>query len=470
MHSIPLPSPAPRAILRCASALRCIALRSPIHRVLASRSHDSSTGVLAGTATRQALRAGLVLHALLVGVLAAQTPPPDAPRGVARHDSAAATVTPACQSLHPLAHGSPVVPASAVAGAASFVDPSAHVVAPHRIAVGCRSFVAPFVLLDASAGRITIGHESDLQDNVTVRGRGVAIGDRVIVAHGATVVGPAWLGASQGAPAFVGFNAYIDRATVEPDAFVGHLARVGPGVVIHSGVKVLTGKYVRTQAEADDSTLGKVVALTDADREFMRGVLHVNTTLAAGYAALFHVSPTAVHGAGRDPGHSDFNHDADLPRFAGLAESHPEHDRVRIIGAVSLGDGYRAFLARSGRNVAIRADEGEHVSLGRGARLRDRVTLHALEHTDLEIGVRDDFGVHVVVHGGTDDAVEPRAITRVGNDVRVKDWAVVFRSKVGDGCTIGRKAYVDGSHLRPGTVVPDRAILVKDRIVGYVEW
>ena len=47
---------------------------------------------------------------------------------------------------------------------------------------------------------------------------------------------------------------------------------------------------------------------------------------------------------------------------------------------------------------------------------------------------------------------------------------MVFRSKIGAGVVIGTRAYIDGSHLAPGTVVPDRAIMIKDKIVGYVEW
>lgn len=353
---------------------------------------------------------------------------------------------------------------------ASFIDPTARIVSPARVTIGCRSYVAPFVALDASKGTIAIGSETDIQDNAEIGGGRVSLGDRVIIAHGATIVGPARLGARGGRAAFVGFNAYIDAATVEPDAFVGHLARIAPGVVIRAGTKVLPGKFIRTQGEADDASLGKVTVVTDADREFMAGVLHVNTAFAAGYTELFRAAPAQVRGAGRDPGHSDFNHDADLPTFAGRSESHPELNRVRIIGGVAFDDAYAVIRGKIGRDVAIRADEGEHFHIGVIGRLGDRVTFHALEHSDLEIGAHDDIGFHVVVHGGPDDAATPHEVTQLGDDVTVKEWAVVFRSKVGKGCVIGAHAYVDGSHLAPGTVVPDRAIMIKDRIVGHVEW
>ena len=116
--------------------------------------------------------------------------------------------------------------------------------------------MAPFVSLDASRGTISIGDETDIQDNAAISGGRVVLGDRVIIAHGATIRGPGRIGARGGKAAFIGFNAYIDAATVEPDAFVGHLARIAPGVVIHAGTKVLPGKFVRTQGEADSAALG----------------------------------------------------------------------------------------------------------------------------------------------------------------------------------------------------------------------
>ncbi len=406
------------------------------------------------------------------GKPAAHAAPTTPAKGEGHGDAhgAAPAASSSCRSLASVTTGRPVVPETAGPGFASFIDPTARVESPERVMIGCRSYIAPFVSLDGSQGPIAIGDETDLQDNVVISGKLVMLGDRVIVAHGATIVGPATVGASKGKPAFIGFNAYIDGAMIEPDAFIGHLARIAPGVVIHGGTKVLPGKFIKSQEEADRAELGKVTKVTDADRQFMAGVLHVNTAFAAGYTDLFHDSPNQVKGVGRDPGHSDFNHDADLPTFGGKPESHPDADRFRIIGAVKLDDAYDVLLPKIGRNVAIRADEGEHFHFGVVARLQDRVTFHALEHTDLDVGQRDDFGYHVVVHGGPDDGAEPHEIMQVGDDVTVKDWAVLFRSKVGNGVVIGVRAYVDGCHLAPGTVVPDRAIMIKDKIVGYVEW
>jgi carbonic anhydrase/acetyltransferase-like protein (isoleucine patch superfamily) len=338
-----------------------------------------------------------------------------------------------------------------------------------RVMIGCRSFVAPFASLDGTLGPIAIGDDSNIQDNVVLTGKLVMIGDHVSIAHGATIIGPSTVGAPKGLPAFVGFNSVVDGATVEPDAMVTHLVKVSPGIVIHAGTKVLPGKWIKTQAEADDESLGKVTKVTDADREFMHGVLHVNGSFAAGYSELAQISPSQLTGAGRDPGHSDFNHDADLPTFAGHAEAYPEIT-ARIVGGVRMDDPIASLMAKLGRDVSIRADEGEHFHFGIVGRLQDRVTFHALEHSDIDIGNGDQFGFHVVVHGGPDDASLPHEVTQVADNVTVKDWSVVFRSKIGAGVTIGVRSYVDGCHLAPGTVVPDRTIMIRDKVVGTVEW
>ena len=185
---------------------------------------------------------------------------PVAAKGGGHGDAhAAAAASSSCNSLHAVTRGVPVVPETAGPGFASFIDPTARVESPERVMIGCRSYIAPFVSLDGSQGPIAIGDETDLQDNVVISGKLVMLGDRVIVAHGATIVGPATVGASKGKPAFIGFNAYIDGAMIEPDAFIGHLARIAPGIVIHAGTKVLPGKFIKTQDEADRPELGIII-------------------------------------------------------------------------------------------------------------------------------------------------------------------------------------------------------------------
>jgi carbonic anhydrase/acetyltransferase-like protein (isoleucine patch superfamily) len=379
----------------------------------------------------------------------------------------AAPLMPACDGYTPLSAGAALA-ARAGTALASFVDPTVQRVQPERVRIGCRVYIAPFVTIDPHGSRMTVGHASNLQDNVSLTGA-IVIGDGVSIAHGATIRGPARVGATDGRPAFVGFNSLIDGATVEADAMVTHLAKVSAGIIIHAGWKVLPGKWIRTQAEADDPALGKVVAMTEADRDFMRGVLHVNNALAAGYAALARRTPTTLRGAGKDPGHSDFNTVADQPAFLGKAVPHPSM-HVRVIGGVQVGETWRALDARAGRVVSIRADEGEHFAFGPTCVFGDRVTFHALEHSGLEIGTGVHFGEHVVVHGGPDGLVTPKDVTRIGNETRIGPWAVVFRSTVGARVQIGERSYIDGSHIPDGTVIPPGTIMIGDQLRGVVEW
>jgi carbonic anhydrase/acetyltransferase-like protein (isoleucine patch superfamily) len=416
----------------------------------------------------------VVVTLLVPTVLGAQGPhpvvhPPAKPIEAAAHHGQEATAASSCGPLAHLSDRGAVFPETAGPGFASYVDPTVRREHAERVMIGCRSFIAPFASLDGTLGPIAVGDDTNIQDNVSITGTLVIIGDHVSIAHGATIIGPATIGAPKGKPAFVGFNSLIDGATVEPDAMVTHLVKVSPGIVIHAGTKVLPGKWVRTQQEADDESLGKVTKVTDADRAFMAGVLHVNGSFAAGYADLAHTSPSQLLGAGRDPGHSDFNHDADMPTFAGLADAHPEL-AFRVIGAVRMDDAIAALVGKTGRYVSIRADEGEHFHFGIVGRLQDRVTFHALEHSDLDIGNGDQFGYHVVVHGGSDAGSLPHEVTRLDDNVVVKDWSVVFRSKVGANVTIGTRSYIDGCHLVAGTVVPDRTIMINDKVVGVVEW
>lgn len=375
---------------------------------------------------------------------------------------------PACATVSALTARGAIYPVSAKAAVASFVDRTVQRTQPERVRIGCRSYVAPFVSLDPKGESLTIGTASNLQDNVTVSGR-VQIGDRVSIAHGATIVGPATIGAPDGLPAFVGFNSVIDGATVEPDAMITHLVKVSPGIVIRAGTKVLPGKWIKTQDEADNEALGKVVKVSDADREFMHGVLHVNNALAAGYAALTRESPSEVKGSGRDPGHSDFNHDSDEPSFAGRARVHPTM-HLRVIGGVTVAEGWRDLDRAMGSAVSLRADEGEHFRFGRDNHFADHVTFHALEHSNIEVGNGVMIGFHAVVHGGPDDLSDAKDLLQIGDRTMIGAHAVLFRSKVGAGVQIGEQAYVDGCHLAPGTVVPARTVMVKDKVIGVVEW
>ncbi len=90
---------------------------------------------------------------------------------------------------------------------AAFLDPTARVRKPSRVKLGEHVYVAPFAHIDARGGRVHVGPESNVQDNVKVIGgprsssrrtkaldrlsltpsSGVRTGERVILAHGSSV-------------------------------------------------------------------------------------------------------------------------------------------------------------------------------------------------------------------------------------------------------------------------------------------
>ncbi|MBI3966647.1 MAG: hypothetical protein HY329_13515 [Chloroflexi bacterium] len=355
----------------------------------------------------------------------------------------------------------------------SFVDPTARSDSWNNVRLGHLVYVGPFANLGTGGGlqQIQIGDESNVQDNVDLDATNgsISLGDEVILAHGATVTGPASIGIAgfcpdgkSRCPSFVSFNAVVDGAMVEKDAMVGALAYVMPGVRVPSGWKIDPGVSVAN----DNEVMLKGSPVTGADREFMNGVIHVNVDFARGYSVMAGQDPNSVRGIGRDPGNSSFNARSEYPMLAG-AEARDPSFRNRIIGGVKLADTRDRLNSVMGSQVAVRADEGEDWQIGTIASMSDRTTLHALEHSHLSLGNNGRYGFHSVVHGG---ATPWKDTTITMDNVTVGAWSVLFRSRVGADSVIGFKSVVQQSDLPAGTIVPDRVIVVNNQIIGYVEW
>ena len=165
----------------------------------------------------------------------------------------------------------PVLPYGTASKLAAYIDPTAHIINGYAVIVSSPSFIAPYSTLNAHGGIIKIGSGTDILDNATIVANPlhphtapapqVLIGDQVLVGYGAQILGPSTIGA-YGASAKateIGPGALIDQATIKPGAIVSALARVGPGVTVPTGYRVLPGKNVTTNAEASDPALGMVV-------------------------------------------------------------------------------------------------------------------------------------------------------------------------------------------------------------------
>lgn len=426
-------------------------------------------------------------------------------------------------SFSPTQRNRPVLPATASLEKATFIDPTVTITGANSILLGPQIYIGPFARLladdrkdkDRSTGtpvtavslqgnghdediQIRIGKETNLQDNVTVVAdanrsgadrakvaalgiEGVEIGERVILAHGSTVKGPAQIGIEgtnipvdpdDDQEVFLSFGCEIDGAILEKNTGVSALARVGPGVRLRSGYIVLPGKNVTTQAEADDPGLGKVRLLVEADILFNEGVLEVNIAFAREYSRLFRENPSNVRGINFDPGNTGFNPNRDLPKLAGRPTQIPGY-RNRIIGEVSIANSFPDLQHVLGEGISIRADEGEPFVIGRIARMDDNVIFHALEQTPIQAGDNIRYGERSIVHGGGrrplagggDD--EP---TILEDNVQLKSQAVVFRSLIGRGASVGRKSAVVNTDVAPNTVIPDRVVYVNNALFGPVEW
>jgi carbonic anhydrase/acetyltransferase-like protein (isoleucine patch superfamily) len=415
---------------------------------------------------------------------------------------------------HPFVHpigfsaarpNTPVAPYGASHTLASFIDPSVGIVHGEHVIVGYKDFIGPYAKIDASTGIIKIGDGSSILDNATIVSNptgaanpttSVLIGSAVLIGFGATVTGPSSIGAfgDDAAPAEVGNNATINGATIEQGAIVGALAYVGPGVTIPTGVRVLPGASITTQADLSDPT--KVTAVTTADFNRLSGLLKNNQALAGGYIQLYQgnsatgASPgvtisgvfngnlAAVRGVSSEPGSANgpaFEPSSAVsPAFIGprgglIATQLPNYFTTRITGQVVALVRAFPFGHRLGLQNAIRADQGQPIFFTGYIFTGNSVTINAPLTTTtankgnaLAFGQNVHIGTHAVVLGSA-------AGNTIGTNVTIGSGAVVDSSNVGDGAIIGNRAYVSGSTVAPGTTIPDGEILINNKVVGFVQ-
>lgn len=436
-----------------------------------------------------------------------------------------ATPVDAC---NPTSGNRPVCPGGAAPETASFIDPTVTINDPGRVTLGEKVFIAPFAELlksgegddDNGGGSIRIDEASNVQDNVTIIApageddddngaaqASVHIGQRVILAHGATVKGKAQIGVqgtqvifsgstrvdNNNSETFLSFGTEVDRATIEKNTVLSALSRVGLGVRLPSGFVVLPGKNLTNQADATrtDQPDSKVRRLTEADVEFAEIVIEANEKFAKGYSELAQQNINQVKGISVDPDTPDLSPGKQTPAFnsTGPGTGTPTTDpnfRNRIIGQIFL-ENSKASLTTSvmGNRVSLRGDEGKDIKVGLIGRMNDNVIFHALEKNEafeednLTIGDNVTYGNGAIVHGGlavvpgTNDEELPA--TKIGNNVTLEQNSVVFRSTIEDGFKIGAKSLIFNSDvtsaLRPDKTIPPKSIFANNVLtLNAVEW
>ena len=323
------------------------------------------------------------------------------------------------------------------------------------VLIGQHDFVASNSIMRAAPGnRVTLGNESNVQDNVSVRAlnRSVTIGDRTSLTHHATV-----LDSDIGNFVFVGYNAEIRNSEVGDGAFIYHGAVVD-GVKIPEKSFVGPGVVVSDQQKADalpktdQVDLGKYYnrkEQLDTNREFAKA--YIDLYRQKGYDAIVEVGPNPK---------TPWNPEEKEPQIGKNVEL---QDFVRVTGDVQIGDN-----SSIGSRSAIRADEGDPISIGPGATIDDRVTVHATRGSAVRIGTflvaNDDSVLHGPLQMGDRDTVGENAVVfraRLGDNVQVGEGAIIAGPVVGGGGT--------SLEIPDGTLVPAGAVITSQKDVQALE-
>jgi carbon dioxide concentrating mechanism protein CcmM len=315
--------------------------------------------------------------------------------------------------------------------------------------IGQKDFIASNSVVRAAPGNeVELGDESNVQDNVTVRAYqdSVAVGDRTSLTHHAVVED-----SEVGEFVFVGYNAEIRDSEVGDGSFIYHGARV-EGVEIPEKSFVGPGVVVDDQKTADalpktnEVDLGKYYdrkEQIDTNREFAKA--YIDLYEKEGYDAVVEVGPNPKTSWNPRVVEPEIGKNVELQAFS------------RVTGDVEIGDN-----SSIGRRTALRADEGDPISVGPGAAIDDRVTMHAVRDSKVEIGKFLVASDDSVLHGPLE----------MGKRDFVGENAVVFRAKVGDDVQIGEGAIIAGPagegsllEIPDGTLVPAGAVVTSEKDV-----
>ena len=403
----------------------------------------------------------------------------------------------AYSAVHP---NLPVMPFATPSKKATYIDPTVSVENGISVVIGYQNFIGPYANLNGGGGAIKIGNTSSILDNSTIVANPgfrhqkpqVLIGDQVVIGFGARVEGPSVIGAfgSASLPTSIGANALVDGAVIEPGAIVSPRARVGPGVTVPAGFKVNPGANVTNNKEASDPALGMVVKVTSTDISTIKSTISENESLAAGYVTLYQgnsasgaspgASPSitginngilsAILGANLEPGPTSASFEPAKvgPEFVtprqGLVGVQLANFRSRLTGRVIINMKALSAARHLGGANAIRADQGQPITIGSIAKTGRHVSINSPLGGTLTIGEDFRTGSNVVVLSGA----KVNAI--IGDNVTIDSRAVVVQTSIGSDSTVGPGAYLSGSTFPAHTVIAPNAIYVNNKFLGYVQW
>jgi carbonic anhydrase/acetyltransferase-like protein (isoleucine patch superfamily) len=402
----------------------------------------------------------------------------------------------ALQAVHP---NTPVMAFATPTKKASFIDPTVTIQNGNSVVISFQSYIAPYATLDArGGGAIKIGDSSDVLDSARLvanpghayRTPQLLVGNNASIGPGAEILGPSVIGSySDSASATgIGARAVIDDATIQPGAIVSPMARVGPGVTVPSGFKVLPGMDVTTDAEASNPKLGMVVAVSSADTSTLKLTITDAIGLAAGYTSLYQGNSATGANSGGNPAIGGI-YNGYLPNIEGASVS-PGPSYVggtkkaapaflahkgyvigsllfnfpaRVIGPASFDQRAWQVATKLGRANSIRADEGQPITIGSIQHTGPHVSISSPLGGTLTVGQDFRAGTDAVILGG------PGVNSVIGDHVSIGAGAVVTTTSLGSGSTVGANAFLQNSTFPANTVIPAGAIYVNNKLQGYVE-
>ncbi|CAM9245161.1 unnamed protein product [Choristocarpus tenellus] len=169
------------------------------------------------------------------GILSSFPPHPLIPFIVSRH-----------RQVMPLEDSKPSVAVDA------WLAPSAALIG--KVEVGSKASIWYGAVIRGDSGGVTIGEETNVQDDVVLSSGDVDIGKGVTIGHGAILKA-----STVGSGSMIGMKSVLEEATVEAGAIVAAGAIVTPGTVVGAG-QVWGGnpaKFLREVSPAEKSQLLK---------------------------------------------------------------------------------------------------------------------------------------------------------------------------------------------------------------------
>ncbi len=386
---------------------------------------------------------------------------------------------------------------------ASFIDPSAGIANGRHVIVGNKTFIGPYARLNAHLRLHQDRHRDRTSSTAPpctsnpTRARNptttILIGNLVSVGFGATVIGPSQIGSlgAQAKPTGVGANALIDSATIEPGALVGPLARVGPGVTVPSGLYVLPGSNVTTNAEASDPALGKVAPITatqfnepdQAPHEQHDAGCGLCQPLPGGLGHRQHeyLRPGHARGLQRQPlrrrrgeQRAWLGRRPDVPRSPGAATARPDLRLPghRVTGAVVFHQRASLVENRLGIGNSIRADQGQPFIFGSTFTSGDYVVINSPLGTNAA-GSGSGITIYDGVQAGDRSVIlgGPGSNVSLGGNVLIGPGAVLDRTTVGAELRRSGPRASSPTRRSPTTrTSPPGRIIINNQHVGSIQW